>query len=66
MTTCPTGCGRNVSPGKLMCLTCWREVPKHLQADVYRTWRAWRKDFGSDEAMVAYRQARDAALASIA
>lgn len=62
---CPTGCGRAVRNGQLMCGTCWREVPKHLQRDVNRTWREWRKDFGGAEAMHRYRAARDAALAAI-
>lgn len=62
---CPTGCGRPKPPGKLMCLTCWRHVPKHLQRDVYRTWRSWRADFGDAERMAAYEQAAEAAISAV-
>jgi hypothetical protein len=63
--SCPTGCGRPVARGKLMCAPCWSEVPKPLQTDVYRTWRAWRRQVGSGELMHAYSAAVDAAVASI-
>lgn len=62
---CPVGCGRTAPEGKLMCLKCWREVPKHLQGAVYRTFRVWRRDFGDTEAMAAYQAARDAAIAAV-
>lgn len=74
---CEAGCGRTHGPGKLLCPTCWREVPGHLQRDVYRTWRAYQKShregsFGDPAthtarrvAREAYRAARDAALGSI-
>lgn len=53
-----------------MCYPCWREVPKHLQKEVYRTNRLrmkakiddldnWRSAWGN------YRKARDAAIASV-
>lgn len=64
--SCPTGCGRAVAGGQLLCRPCWGEVPKPLQTDVYRTWRAWRNDFGDHTKAQAYRAARDAAIASIA
>lgn len=63
---CPVGCGRPVQPGKLMDPACWREVPKHLQGDVYRTFRAWKRDVFNVEAARAYRAARDAAIAAVA
>lgn len=67
---CPSGCGRTVAPGKLMCFLCWREVPRHLQTDVYRTWRAYRAANVHNpdvfrRARAAYQAARDAALGSI-
>ena len=62
---CPSGCGRTVAPGHLMCPGCWREVPKHLQLDVHRTWRRWRRDLGNAELMLAYKDASDAALGAI-
>jgi len=61
---CPTGCGRGVRPGHLMCAPCWREVPSHLQRDVYRTWRAYNRGYTSDQ-WDAYVVARDAAIGSI-
>jgi hypothetical protein len=67
---CPTGCGRKRKPGKLMCLTCWRHVPRHLQAAVYRTCRAYgfaartaADDFAERQA--AYSHAVDEALAAV-
>jgi hypothetical protein len=66
---CPTGCGRSVGHGKLMCGSCWREVPEHLQDEVYRTWRAYQRRSGTSgdsmELMQAYRAARDAAIGSV-
>lgn len=62
---CPVGCGRVVRPGHLMCAACWRKVPKELQQAVYRTWRAWRKDFGNAELMAAYEDASNAAVGSV-
>lgn len=62
---CPTGCGRGVRIGQLMCSTCWRQVPKDLQADVNRTWRAWRRDWRDEELMRAWRDAADRATAAV-
>ena len=61
---CPTGCGRSVGVGHLMCATCWRLVPKHLQVAVWRSWRAYRRD-SSDEHFEAYDQARTDAIGAI-
>lgn len=70
---CPTGCGRIVGRGKLLCITCWREVPEHLQSEVHRTWRAYRaaarhvEDFDRRRvARAAYEEARDAAIGAVA
>ena len=62
---CPIGCGRNCKPGHLMCSGCWRLVPRDLQQEVYRTWRAWQRSNGDADRMAAYRSARDAAIASV-
>lgn len=43
MSECPSGCGRKVRAGQLLCGACWAEVPKHLQRDVLRTWRAYSR-----------------------
>jgi hypothetical protein len=64
-TACPTGCGRTRAAGHLMCRPCWSEVPRHLQRDVHRAWRAWRVDLGDAAHMRAYRAASDAAIASV-
>lgn len=48
-----------------MCAACWREVPKHLQREVHRTWRQWRKNFGSEDAMAAYNDAAEAAIGAV-
>lgn len=63
MRKCPTGCNRTVRPGHLMCRTCWAEVPRHLQREVYRTWRLLQR--GADAAVEEYEAARDAAIASV-
>jgi hypothetical protein len=78
MTDCPSGCGRPVAAGKLMCAPCWREVPQHLQADVMRTWDRYRRatariswaasptaHTARRKARLAYLSARDAAIESI-
>lgn len=62
---CPTGCGRVAKPAHLMCGPCWREVPSHLQREVYRTWRHWRRDFADADALREYEAAYDAAIASV-
>ena len=61
MRDCPTGCARKVRAGHLLCAACWRRVPKDLQAEVHRTWRAWRRDLGDADLMHAYRHAAVAA-----
>lgn len=62
---CPTGCGRAVAPGKLMCAPCWREVPKELQREVYAAWRALSSGSTVGDPVERYRAARDAAIGSI-
>lgn len=48
-----------------MCPPCWGEVPGHLQNEVYRTWRAWRRALGDGEKYEAYEAATQAAIGSI-
>jgi hypothetical protein len=66
-TKCPTGCGRPVDTGKLMCASCWSKVPRNLQQKVYSTWRALRRAPADERrgARYDYDTARDTALASI-
>lgn len=49
-----------------MCLPCWSRVPKSLQANVHRTWRAWKGDVGNPDKMRSYRSALDAATSAAA
>ena len=63
--TCPTGCGRTVKRGKLLCYDCWSQVPKHIQMDVNRTWRATNADPKDDAKFEAYEAARQAAMAAV-
>jgi hypothetical protein len=65
MSDCPVGCGRRVQVGHLMCRSCWSRVPRDLQQEVYRTWRAWRRDWGDLDLMHAYREAKEAAIAAV-
>jgi len=63
---CPTGCGDTVAPGRLMCFACWGNVPKHLQREVNRAWRAINGlGFGNCDALAAYDRARAAAIGAI-
>lgn len=62
---CPVGCGRTRKAGHLMCPSCWSTVPKQLQDRVNRTWAKWRRNRGNAEALNAYREASDAAIASV-
>lgn len=64
MNPCPTKCGRNAALGNLLCAPCWHAVPHALQAEVWRTWRAWKKDLGSSAACAAYRAAAAVATAA--
>jgi hypothetical protein len=60
---CPTGCGRTVRLGHLMCGPCWSMVPGHLQREVHRTWRGFSR--GNDEMFEAYEAACESAIASV-
>lgn len=69
---CPVGaglglaqCQRYVRPGRLMCPTHWRVIPKDLQLLIYSTLRAFNRS-GSDEDWGRYMEARDAALGLVA
>jgi hypothetical protein len=61
---CPTGCGRVVRIGHLMCGPCWGQVPYALKREVWRTWGDLGQ--GADGAIEAYREARDAAIGAVA
>lgn len=61
---CPTGCGRALPRGKVMCGPCWSEVPRHLQREVYAAWRAVCRDL-SGENLRRHREAKNAAIGSI-
>lgn len=65
MAECPTGCGRALKMGHLLCGACWSRVPRALQRDVWRTWRTYQKT-PTDRAWSCYTDAREAALAAIA
>ncbi|SMF85915.1 hypothetical protein SAMN06265365_1694 [Tistlia consotensis] len=62
---CPVpGCNATVAPGKLMCLRCWRQVPRAIQSRVYATWRKYSGD-PTLSALEAYEAARNAAISSV-
>lgn len=55
MTTfeCPVaGCTRHHPIEHVMCVRCWKSVPRDLRAAVYRAWER-RKRFPGDTARVA-------------
>ena len=64
MSACPAGCGRMAALGNLLCRPCWHAVPPPLQADVWRTWRAWKKNLASSAACAEYKTAAAAATAA--
>jgi hypothetical protein len=57
------GCQAGAKPGQLMCLPHWHSTPKILQRDVNFTWREYRRDKTTMGPLLAYRKARDAAIA---
>lgn len=70
---CPTGCGRKVSLGKLLCGHCWPKVPYDLQRQVILTWRRHLKLIRGTRtaaqvkvSRATYEAAKEAAIASVA
>lgn len=61
---CPSGCGRALPAGKVMCSPCWREVPKHLQTEVYAAWRAVCNE-PNRENILRHREAKEAAIGAV-
>jgi len=66
---CPIGgelysCSRTVKAGHLMCPYHWRQVPKNLQSDVWRTWRKFNRTHADDD-WKAYLEARLAAITEV-
>lgn len=60
-------CTRLTRRGQLMCGGCWRAVPKPLQVEVSRTWRAFERRKSPSEgkaSLTAYRNACSAAVAA--
>ncbi len=74
MSTKPTThtcavCPKPIRPGLLMCSRHWHQVPRELQDAVNTTWHAFLDAKGAHRRLTAlkpYRDARDAALASVA
>ncbi|SMF85852.1 hypothetical protein SAMN06265365_1655 [Tistlia consotensis] len=69
---CPVpGCNATVEPGKLMCLRCWRQVPRAIQSRVYATWRQFLSSRRATteeaklQALGDYNAARSAAISSV-
>jgi len=57
------GCGAACPPRHLTCASCWRIVPKKLQAEVYRTIRLRGKVL--DETWAAWWRAQAQAIAHV-
>lgn len=64
---CPTGCGRKLPMGMVMCRRCWGRVPKHLQREVWDAWEARQKVRGADRRRCVERheEAKRAAIESV-
>ena len=61
-------CAKPVIRGKLMCVRHWHLVPKDQQQAVYRSYRAMTRAArkpGGLSTVLAYRQAREAAVLSV-
>jgi hypothetical protein len=60
-------CPRAIQRGLLMCARHWRMVPAAIQADVYRTYKAWGKAplAGSLALRREYLKARQAAIDAV-
>lgn len=66
MTRCfARGCGARIPAHMLMCKTHWRMVPKPIQDDVWRTYKAGPKRTGhmTDDYIEAIKAARVAVAA---
>lgn len=61
---CPTGCGRLVPSGRLVCPGCWRRIPEPLRRTVFLSWRVVRRCPGDQDAVAAWRAAAEAAIAA--
>jgi hypothetical protein len=48
-----------------MCPACWRKVPSDLQSQVYRAWRAWRRDLGNADLMHEHDHVSDLAIKAV-
>lgn len=57
------GCGGFRSHRHLVCPACWRRVPKHLRADVYRSWDAFQA--GRPNGYLRWMSARQKCLESL-
>ena len=77
MSACPTDCGGSVRLGHVMCARCWALVPKRVQHEVWRTYRAFERGaYRTKEMALAqslaeirplaaeYHKARETAIAS--
>lgn len=61
-------CPRLTKRGQLMCAGCWRAVPKPLQVEVSRTWRAFERRKSPTAglaSLTAYRNACSAAVTAV-
>lgn len=58
------GCQREIPPRLLMCLTHWRQVPKPLQAAVWRHYRKGQEI--TKDPSAAYLEAQRAAIDAVA
>lgn len=68
-TCAAPGCGRAIGESYLMCYGHWQLVPKAVQAEVHRTWRAVKRG-AADRHLnfrnrAAYMNARHKAISSI-
>lgn len=68
MKPCPTGCGADAGR-KLMCLDCWRLLPRQLQREVMAMLGRYKRQDAlgllTRRDCVALIEARDRAIASV-
>jgi len=58
------GCHAPRNPSQLMCLTHWRQVPAELRHEVWRTYRAYKRNV-TNATWLAASLARDEAIEAV-
>lgn len=55
--TCPTGCGRRVERGAVLCNVCVMSVPKSTLKQLEEAWKALKRSKGGTAPQAVYQAA---------